>query len=571
MITEINRRIFVYVWRYTRMKIKLLWTAVIFITVVCTLHAQESINSAHDYVNSQLPWHAAAVDSQGKLIPWYEPDKNLGFDKVMRLAWNYMEHQVKTDPKTGQKIYLINAVFNAKTGLGSYWQSNPASTFGQFVDSLVAWYPYSGDKEAINVVRTMLDYQLAHGTTPANWNWANVPFATGCGNDPEYGKCLKGMPRDFYGGIETDKLGELGTGYVLFYEMTGDKKYLTAGIECADVLAKHVRPGDETHTPWAFRVNAKTGEVLNGEEYGGMIVAPVRLFSELIRLKQGDDARYQESRKLAWNWIRKYPMHNNKWVGYFEDVPKSMDNANQASPTMTAYYILTQPDPASVDPEWMADVGHIIDWVKKRYGRGPYFGAWAIDEQGPPPDYSGCCSRAGLASDTSRWAAINALYYEETNDGQAHRDAFRSLSYATYFAGSDGRIACCGLDYFGSKSDQSTYWFDDGYGDYVRNFMWALGAIPELAPKHEDHLLRSSSVVQTVQYGSHSIHYQTFDPIATEVLRLTYKPTTIQAGGKAIRVRPDLKAQGYTITPLPGGDYVIYLRHTESGNVQIAG
>ncbi len=550
---------------------KVLWTAIMFLAVGCMLRAQEHVDYHHDYVNSQLPWHTAMLDSQNKLIPWYEPDKNLGFDKVMRLAWDYMENKVETDPKTGEKIYLINSVFDANTGLGAYWQTNPASTFGQFVDSAATWYPYSGDKEAVHLVRTMLDYQLAHGTTPENWDWASVPFATGCGNDPEYGKCLKGMPPNFYGGIETDKIGELGIGYVLFYEMTGEKKYLAAGIQCANALAKHIRPGDDTHTPWAFRVNAKTGVVLNGEEYGGMIVAPVRLFSELIRLKQGDVGRYQVSRKLAWDWIMKYPMHNNKWIGYFEDVPKSTDNANQANPTMTAYYILTQDDPASVDPDWMADIGHIIDWVRKHYGRGPYFGAWAIDEQGPPPDYSGCCSRAGLASDTSRWAAINALYYEKANDGQAHMNAFRSLSYATYFAGDDGRIACCGLDYFGSASNQSTYWFDDGYGDYIRNFMWALGAIPTFAPMHEDHLLRSSSIVQMVEYGRRSIHYRTFDLTATEVLRLTYKPAEIKVGGTSISIQPDLKIQGYTITSLPDGDYVLHVHHTKSGDVQIMG
>ncbi len=415
------------------------------------------------------------------------------------------------------------------------------------------------------------DYQLAHGTTPSSWDWANVPFATGCGNDPDYGKCIRGAAKDFYGGIETDKLGELGIGYVLFYQMTGEKKYLTAGIRCADALAKHIRAGDETHTPWVFRVNAKNGEVINGEEYGGMIVAPVRLFSELIRLKQGDLARYEASRKLAWDWILKYPMHNDRWSGYFEDVEKHTDNTNQANPTMTAYYILSQADPASVDPQWIGHVSHLIDWVRKHYGRGPYFGAWAIDEQGSPPEYVGCCSRAGLASDTSRWAAINALYYEKTNDGQAHVDAFRSLSYSTYFAADDGKIACCGLDFDASTNNLYTYWFDDGYGDYIRNIMWALGAIPMFAPQHQDHLLRSSSVVQTVQYGEHSIQYRTFDSAATDLLRLTYKPARVQVGGASIGLRPDLKEQGYTVTALPGGDYLVRVRHTDSGEIQIKG
>jgi hypothetical protein len=29
------------------------------------------------------------------------------------------------------------------------------------------------------------------------------------------------MPRDFYSGVERDKVGELGMGYALFYQLTG--------------------------------------------------------------------------------------------------------------------------------------------------------------------------------------------------------------------------------------------------------------------------------------------------------------------------------------------------------------
>src|SRR5690242_1880330 len=229
---------------------------------------------AGDYVNAQLPWHDAVVDAQGKLLAWYHPEKNQGWDHVMKLAWDFMEHKVPKDTRhgSGLKIYLINAVYDDQTLQGWNWQGNPASLFGQFVDSLVPWYAYSGDQESIRVVREMLDYQMAHGTTPAGWDWASVPFATNCDDQPEYGLCIRGMPQEFYGGIETDKLGELGIGYVLFYEMTGDRKYLDAALHCAQALAKHVRPGDAQHTPWPFRVNAKTGEVLLGEEFGGMIV-----------------------------------------------------------------------------------------------------------------------------------------------------------------------------------------------------------------------------------------------------------------------------------------------------------
>ena len=95
----------------------------------------------------------------------------------------------------------------------------------------------------------------------------------------------------------------------------------------------------------------------------------------------------------------------------------------------------------------MGHVGRLLDWVKVKLGRGPFFGAQAIDEQTTPDASFGCCSRAGQGDHTARWAAINALFFEKTRDGQAREDAFRSLNYATYFAGADGRIACCGVDY----------------------------------------------------------------------------------------------------------------------------
>jgi hypothetical protein len=195
------------------------------------------------FVNAQLPWQKAVVDADGRLLAWYHPEKNLGYDKVLHLGWDFIEHKVPNDTRsgTGLKIYLINSVFDDKTLQGSNWQHDPAMVFGSFVDSLAGWYPYSGDEEAIQAVRSMLDHMLAHGTTPGDWDWASVPFPTNCDDQPDYGRCIQDMPKSFYGGIETDKVGELGIGYALFYEMTGERKYLEAAIHCADAVAKHVR------------------------------------------------------------------------------------------------------------------------------------------------------------------------------------------------------------------------------------------------------------------------------------------------------------------------------------------
>ncbi len=524
------------------------------------------------FVNAQVPWHPVVLDGQGKLLAWYEPEKNLGYDHVIRLGWDFIEHKVPADARhgTGLKIYLINSVFDGKTLQGANWQHNPAMVFASFVDSLIGWYPYSGDEEAVNAVRGMLDHQLAHGTTPSDWEWAGVPFATNCDDQPDYGHCIQDMPHEFYGGIETDKVGELGTGYALFYKLTGDRKYLDAAIRCAQALARHLRPGDADHTPWAFRVDARTGVTLALEEYGGNIAGSLRLFEELIRLNADDVAGFRNAREVAWKWMLENPLNRdsrawNKWAGYFEDVPRHTDDVNQLTPMMAAYYILNREDPAEVDPQWMGHVGRLLDWVRIKLGRGPFFGAQAIDEQTTPDASFGCCSRAGQGDHTARWAAMNALFFEKTRDGQAREDAFRSLNYGTYFAGSDGRIACCGVDY------DDPYWFSDGYSDYMRHYQWAMGAVPEFAPVGEDHVLRSSSVVQKVKYGPRSVEYKTFDAEGTDVLRLSFKPARVTAGGAAIHERGDLREEGFTLRSLPGGDWAVRLRHTSSGEIRIGG
>ena len=546
----------------------------LYLIVCLCLQAGDPGAAVGPFVNAQLPWHTVVLDSQSKLLAWHEPARNLGWDQVLRLGWKFLEHKSPVDTRngTGLKVYLLNSVFDGETLQGAYWQHNPAMVYAGLVDGLMGWFPYSGDSEATATVKGMLDHQLAQGTTPTGWDWPGVPYATSCGKTADYGGCIQNMPQEFHGGIETDKVGELGTGYVLFYEMTGERKYLDAGVRCATALAQHIRAGDATHTPWPFRVDARTGVTLAREEFGGNIVGPLRLFDELIQLKEGDTEAYAKARRTAVEWLLEHPLNRespawNKWTGYFEDVSQNQENVNQMLPTMIAWYVLSSANPESLTPKWTRwpmMTGRLLDWVKTRFGRGPYLGAWAIDEQGTP-DGRGCCSRAGLGSHTSRWAAVNALYYEKTGDLQAREDAVRSMNYATYFALSDGRISCCGEGFGGQ------FWFSDGYSDYLRHFTWAMGAMPEYAPTGQDHLLRSSSVVQKVEYGQGTLSYRTFNADATEVIRLSYLPRKVNAGGRALTKADAGGADSYSVQPLGNGDYVLRLHHVSSREVTVSG
>ena len=496
-----------------------------------------------------LPWHAAVRDGEGRLLAWYQPGKNLGYDKVLRVGWNFVEHRVPVDRQTGRKVYLHWAVFDGGNLRGIYWQHNPAFLNATFVDSLVAWFPYSGDRRAIAAVRELLDYQLAHGTTPRGWAWPRVPFPTACAGERTYGRCLAGFPRRFYGGIEPDKVGLLGLGYARFYELTGERRYLRAAIDSANALARHVRAGDATHTPWPFRVHGRTGKTIGGAEFGGLVVGPLRLFDELLELRVGRGDQYERARRLALSWLLEHQLDTNRWSGFYEDVPYNPRSLNQALPTLTAHYLLERGD--AVDPQWQEHARALLKWVQTTFGRGPFAGAWGIDEQWAP-GRPGCCSRVGLGSTTSRWAAAYAQLWARTGDGRAGELAVRSLNYSTYFARSDGRVSCCG------QRSTNTYWYSDGYSDYLRSFNWAMAAMPQLAPRGQNHLLGSTTVVQAVSYRKRSVAYRTFSPKGSEVLRLTFRPRRV------------VGAPDYSVTSI-GGDFVVRVHHGASRRVQISG
>ena len=98
-----------------------------------------------------------------------------------------------------------------------------------------------------------------------------------------------------------------------------------------------------------------------------------------------------------------------------------------------------------------------------------------------------------------------------------------------------------------------------------------MGAVPEFAPVGENHLLRSSSVVQEVKYSTHQIEYRTFDAEAEEVLRLSFKPSSVTAGGAALSPRENTRQAGYILQPLSGEDWVVRVRHINSGEIEVRG
>jgi hypothetical protein len=484
--------------------------------------------------------HEVRLDASGKLVSWVQPQEK-AYDHVIRLAWDFLLEKVPVE-KNGLKTYYAYCCIDPQKVEGTSWPHNPAGFNAMLADSAAAYYAYSGDRRVVDLARGLLDYQILHGTTPSAWLWGNLPYASSDNGSTEYRGAYethyddKKLGRgDGYGVVEPDKAGELGVGYLKFYELTGDVIYRDAALAIGRTLAKNVREGSDTESPWPFRVYAETGVVR--EEYTSHVIAPVRLFDELLRLHLGDAAEFGRARSLAWAWLMRYPMRNSLWVNYFEDIPimKKLDNLNQYAPMETARYLMQNQES---DPEWKAHVSGLIEFVEKEFavdienGRGQQWGANAISEQ---KDYM-----PKMGSHTSRYASVVARWAELTGDAPAKEKAFRSLNWATYMCRPNGmvndqpRVAHAGI------------WFSDGYGDFIRHFLAAMGAVPEWAPSGEDHLLRSSSIIDRITYVARNIRYHVFDSGSSETLRLSFIPARVMAGGTALTKRSDLEADGWT-------------------------
>ena len=311
-----------------------------------------------------LDTHAVLVDDANKLMSWVIP-QDKAFDRVSFLSWDLLLNRIPVDPSNGLKVYFTQSEYDPASLTGSGWPNNPASKNAMLAESAALYYAYSGNRGVIDLVRALLDHHLQHGTTPASYVWGNVPWSTAQAGSVTYGNDAM---QEGAGVLEPDKIGELGFhGYLRFWQITGDVRYRDAAIACADALVKNVRAGSTTQSPWPFRVRAQDGQVV--EQYTAHVIAPIRLFDELIRLNLGNVAAYQTTRQAAWSWLMAYPMVNGNWTQYFEDVGPTgspSSNLNQYVPGQTARYLLDNPDS---DPNWQSKVAGLISFIETRYER----------------------------------------------------------------------------------------------------------------------------------------------------------------------------------------------------------
>ena len=514
-----------------------------------------------------LIYHPIRTDAAGHIVPWFSDDPGKAHDHTLAVVWNFWD-TMRTDPN-GLPYYMNHQVwrsdFNDPRGLGG-------DQLQMAMSSWRLYYAYSGNERVKQNALFLADHYLSHGMSPADCEWPNVPFPY---NTLIYSGKYDGDMILGPGYVQPDKAGSLGLELVRISKLHSRdrnlhvtvERYRAAAIAIARTLIAHLEPGDADRSPLPFKVNAFTGEIgklqnhsaagaVGGEStYTSNWCPTMELLLELEQLDPDHAAEYRQAFDALLAWMKKYPIANQRWGPFFEDIPGWSDT--QINAVTCAQFIM---DRRELFPDWKRDVVRIFDWVYETLGNDKWekYGVIVVNEQ--------TAYQTPGQSHTSRQAAAELQYCQLSGDDSRKANALRQLAWATYMVDVDGK----------NRYPQDENWLTDGYGDYVRHYLRAMAACPEIAPAGADHLLSTTSVIEQVDYGPTNkylvpyakagdlqkvrVFYKTFDRSGEEVLRVSRRPAAILFDGKSATETTDAQAEGYRWTALDRGGVITVRR-----------
>ena len=517
---------------------------------------------ASSYAQStSINGHTVVLDGQQKIVTWMTPAAT-AFDRFLDQRWSFIKTGVPMSPgpapRSSYPQYYFYDGYPPGTGpiQPDTWMNDVGEKIPNWFESARLYYAYTGDASVMQIATGLVDYALAHGTSPSTFAWPYFPYTTTNAGDTEF-RGFTSAGRFALHEIQVDHAGDMGLTYYRMYLYTGDAKYLTAAQHVADVLASKARTGTATQSVWPYRVVMDSGNVT--AQYGANWIGAYTLLDRLVQANIGNVAAYASARDKARAFILSYPMVTGYWTdGHSDNAINSNTYRSNMSKSNAALYILDNPD---FDPDWRTHIPQLLTWtetyfVTRRVSGEPAsdWGANIVGEQDSflhKMDYM-----------TARYAAENAKWYAASGDAVSKEKAFRSLSWVTYTNDSNGRA---------NESPYSSIatWWSDCYGEGPRMFYHAFAAVPEWAPPGEDHILYSQGVLRNVSYAAGQVKYTPTDTGGIEYLRLTFLPTTISVGGVVLSEASDLSGEGYTVRSLGGGDYAVNVRRMRSGAVVV--
>jgi hypothetical protein len=532
--------------------------------VLCLLQLTSLAAARQDHYYA----YPTVEDANGVIAPWYT-GLNGQLDYRVRIAVETLKRYPWALPPKSP-VPAPEYVFNGTWAISSDgdisipnlrdWDNGDLGQRAAYVfSSWVDYYRYSGDPAAIAHVGYMADYLLSYCQTPPDHPWPQFLISVPTKGKP-YGQC------DSHGMIQLDIAAETGLALLRAYQMTGNEPWFNACKHWGDLLAAH-RNDKPGMPPWNRYANPE--DAIWDDQMTGGVVFLLAFFDELIRLGYtGDGNAIVTARDAGRAWLRDDLLPrwtvDDTWGRNYWDWPDPVQAENVTE--FVARYLVEHPE---IFPNGRNDARNILSLFLNRTSVSPgsggdvYSGAWAH------PESSGCCGRS-LWYGPMEIATVLAQYGTVADSAWARELARREQILATYDAHETGVVE----DNIDGGAIVAGSWFKITHPMPLKHVLGTIAWLPEVfGANRENHIVRSSAVVNQVNYGRGRIEYSTFDapPQTVDVLRLAFRPAAVRADGVVLELGEPLASNGYAVQELSQGDCIVTIRHDGKRRVVIEG
>lgn len=513
-------------------------------------------------IDSVFCTHKVVLDEQNKLLPWYKPQAK-AYDHFLHLRWDFIKSKVPNSPgpapRSNYPQYYFYCAFVDKNGQlePDTWMNDVGEKIPNWFENARLYYAYTGDTSVMLIVKGMIDYFLSYGISPASFAWPNFPYTTTNAGDTIFHGFTSASRFQLHE-IQVDHAGEMGLTFYRMYLYSGEKKYLTAAINVADVLADNAKTGNAEKSVWPYRVLMNDGTVT--AEYGANWTGCYMLLDNLIKAGLGNVIKYRNARDKAKAFILEYPMKTGYWTDGHSDTDININTyKSNLSASNTTLCLFDFPE---LDPDWKNDIPKLIKWTEDyfifRTAPGEPSTMWGANIVGEQDSFN-----YKMDYQTARYAAECARWYAISGDESYKDKAYRSLNWVTYCNDTTGKA------FESPVSKGINSWWSDCYGECPRMFYQAFAGVPEWAPPGENHILYSEGILRDVSYSKNQIEYTATNQLGTEYLRLAFIPKGIIVNGVRLELLKNLDNSGYTLKSLGDGDYALTIKRAKAGKIII--
>jgi hypothetical protein len=135
--------------------------------------------------------HRVILDGQNKIIPWSVPTEK-AYDHFLRLRWSFIKTKVPDcrgpPPRSTYPQYYYHCAFWDESEIlkPDTWMNDLGEKIPNWFESARLYYAYTGDAAVMAIVKKLMDYTIAHGTSASNIAWPNFPYTTTNAGDMEF-------------------------------------------------------------------------------------------------------------------------------------------------------------------------------------------------------------------------------------------------------------------------------------------------------------------------------------------------------------------------------------------------